>query len=315
MICERVSSLWSVVVTLLNSGGQSLQHKRLNKLITECLAIEDESAKEAGMLAFMARAMVMATLPHSKPKDFFFQRKNGNYTFSMVANPQFGLPYGSLPRLLLAWMTREAKRTNSPTLYLGKTFSEFLRTLKLSQNGGHRGDATRLREQMLRLFSTHVSCIYYNKKEGVCKSDQFLITRSFELWWKPVKNNISSHSTITLAQDFFDELIDRPVPVDFRVLQALRRSPLQIDIYVWLTHRFSYLKRSTLISWNLLANQFGADYAANAQGQRDFKKQFLKALHIVRVVYHQANIDTQEEGILLKPSKSHIKSRYNQGEI
>ncbi|HLB43183.1 MAG TPA: hypothetical protein VJN02_10155 [Gammaproteobacteria bacterium] len=62
-------------------------------------------------LAFMARAMVMATLPHSKPDGFSFQRKNGHYTLTMMANPEFGLPYGSLPRLLLAWVTREAKRT------------------------------------------------------------------------------------------------------------------------------------------------------------------------------------------------------------
>lgn len=293
-------------------------HRRINKLIAECLAIEAENAKEAGMLAFMARAMVMATLPHSKPDGYVFQRKNGDYILTMMANPQFGLPYGSLPRLLLAWMTREAKRTGSPTLHLGKTFSEFLRTMKLSRSGGKRGDATRLRDQMLRLFTTHVSCVYQNKKEGVCKSDQFLVTRSFELWWNPLKENpteISQTSTITLAKDFFDELIDRPVPIDFRALQAFRRSPLQIDIYVWLTYRFSYLKRPTLIPWNLLINQFGSDYAVDAQGLRGFKKQFLKALHVVSVIYTDAKVEVQDDGIILKPSKSHIKSNKKMGDL
>ena len=51
--------------------------RRVNKLVTEFLA------KEAGTLAFMARAMVMATLPHSKPDGFLFQRKNGHYTLTM----------------------------------------------------------------------------------------------------------------------------------------------------------------------------------------------------------------------------------------
>lgn len=297
---------------------QNSHNRRINKLIAECLAIEAENAKEAGMLAFMARAMVMATLPHSKPDGYVFQRKNGDYILTMMANPQFGLPFGSLPRLLLAWMTREAKRTGSPTLHLGKTFSEFLRTMKLSRSGGKRGDATRLRDQMLRLFTTHVSCVYQNKKEGVCKSDQFLVTRSFELWWNPLKENstdISQTSTITLAKDFFDELIDRPVPVDFRVLQALRRSPLQIDIYVWLTYRFSYLKRPTLIPWNLLVHQFGSDYAADAQGLRGFKREFLKALHIVTVIYTDATVEVQDDGIILKPSKSHIKSNKKRGDL
>lgn len=291
---------------------------RINKLIAECLAIEAENAKEAGMLAYMARSMVLATLPHSKPKGHVFQRTNGDFTLTMMGDPKFGLPYGSLPRLILAWMTREAKVKNSAVLQLGKSFSAFLNTLKLTQSGGVRGDATRLRDQMIKLFSTHISCVYQNKKQGVCKADHFSVTRSFELWWKPLKNeqsHLSPTSTITLAEDFFNELVKRPVPVDFRVLQALRRSPLQIDLYVWLTYRFSYLKKPTLIPWNLLAHQFGSDYADNAQGIRDFKRQFLKSLRIVTAIYHEANVDVQEEGVVLKPSRSHVKSRDKRGEM
>jgi hypothetical protein len=186
----------------------------------------------------------------------------------------------------------------------------------LSQSGGKRGDSTRLREQMLRLFTTHISCIYRNDKEGVCKGDNYLVARSFELWWNPVnakENDLLAHSTITLAKDFFDELVERPIPVDFRVLQALRRSPLQIDIYIWLTYRFSFLKRSTLISWPLLKNQFGSDYAGNAMGLRDFKKHFLKALHIVTVIYQEAKVEIKEDGLMLHPSAPHIKALRNRG--
>ncbi|MBX3709479.1 MAG: pirin [Gammaproteobacteria bacterium] len=291
---------------------------RINKLVSECLAIEAESAKEAGMLAYMARAMVMATLPHSKPDGNVFQRVNGDFTLTMIGNPKFGLPYGSYPRILLAWMTREAKVKKSPVLELGKSFSAFLSTLKLSQSGGTRGDATRLREQMLKLFSTQVSCIYENRKQGVCKTDQFMITRSFELWWSPIQHEngeISKQSTIILAKDFFDELINRPVPIDLRMFQALRRSPLQMDIYGWLTYRFSYLKKSTLIPWNLLSNQFGSNYANNAQGLRDFKREFLRSLRIVTVMYKEANIEIQDEGIVLKKSRTHILSKKNRGDL
>jgi hypothetical protein len=135
-------------------------NKRINKLIGQFLAIEEKSAKDAGMLAYMARSMVMATWPHSKPDGLIFQRTNGPHILTIKADPQFGLPYGSLPRLLLVWLTREAKRTGSPVLYLGKTFSEFLSILKLSQSGGKRGDATRLRDQMLRLFTSSISYVY-----------------------------------------------------------------------------------------------------------------------------------------------------------
>jgi len=283
---------------------------RINKFVTEFLAIEAESAKDAGKLAFMARAMVMATLPHSKPDGFIFKRKNGDYTLTIKADPQFGLPYGSLPRLLLAWLTREAKRTHSPTLYLGKTFSEFLKTLNLSQSGGKRGDATRLKDQMLRLFTSSISCIYQNNKMGMIKGDQFVVARSFELWSSPVKQDkgkILPQSTITLSEDFYNELVERPIPIDLRVLNALRRSPLQIDIYIWLTYRFSFLKCATKIPWALLKNQFGSDYGNNSMGIRDFKKQFIKSLHVVGIIYHEANIEIRADGAILHPSLTHIK--------
>lgn len=289
----------------------SFSSKKLNKLVAECLAIESESAKEAGMLGYMARTMVMATMPHSKPKDHIFKRTNGNFTLTMSGDPEIGLPYGSLPRLLLAWMTREAKVKKSPTLELGKSLSAFLNTLKLSQSGGVRGDATRLRNQMMRLFSTHVSCIYQNDRRGVCISDQYLVARSFKLWWDPVKSNenkIFEHSTITLAKDFYEEITSRPVPVDFRMLQALRRSPLQMDIYVWLTWRFSYLRKSTLIPWDLLSNQFGSNYSTSKQGLRDFKREFLKSLHIVISIYHNANVEIRDDGIVLKESRTHVRN-------
>jgi hypothetical protein len=39
----------------------------LDRLITDALAIEAQDAKEAGALGYTARALVQATLPHSKP--------------------------------------------------------------------------------------------------------------------------------------------------------------------------------------------------------------------------------------------------------
>ena len=38
----------------------------IDKLVTESLAIEAESAKDAGTLGYMARAMVQATMPHQE---------------------------------------------------------------------------------------------------------------------------------------------------------------------------------------------------------------------------------------------------------
>jgi hypothetical protein len=46
--------------------ASNLNDKNLDLLINRALAIEDELALDADALGFMARAMVQATLPHSK---------------------------------------------------------------------------------------------------------------------------------------------------------------------------------------------------------------------------------------------------------
>ena len=103
----------------------------VERLITEALAIEAESAQEAGALGFMARAMVQATLPHKKVEGNEFERKNGAFTLSLMSPARIGLPYGVMPRLLLAWLTTEAVKTQSRELELGDSLSGFMRELDL----------------------------------------------------------------------------------------------------------------------------------------------------------------------------------------
>lgn len=282
---------------------------RLNKLVTECLAIEAEGAKEAVTLAYMARAMVIATLPHSNPNSDTFQRKNGNYTLTIIANPEFGLPYGSTARLILIWLITEAKSKGSPELNIGKTLISFLKKLKMRSGGGKRGNNTRIRDQMLRLLTCTISCVYHDKKKGTCDANQFHISRSFQFWWNLSETDSKtffSKSKIILASDFYDELIKTAIPVKFDTLYLLRKSPMQMDIYIWLTYKFFNLKKEQPISWTILKYQFGADYK-NSDGLSNFKRKFIQNLTKVLSVYHEANVFPDQKGITLYPSNTHVK--------
>src|SRR5271157_3167291 len=124
-----------------------MNRKDLNQIITETLAIEAEDAKKAGALGYMARALVQATLPHKATHDNEFTRENGLFSLTILAPRKFGLPYGSIPRLLLSWMTTEAVYTRSPVLELGPTLSAFMAELGLARQGGKRGDITRFKKQ------------------------------------------------------------------------------------------------------------------------------------------------------------------------
>ena len=93
-------------------------------------------------LGFMGRTMALCSLPRSNPGNRLqYKRVNGPFTLYMNAVGDNKLPYGNLPRLLLAWVSTEAVRTQSRELVLGRSLSEFMRTLGIYHNSGGRGGA------------------------------------------------------------------------------------------------------------------------------------------------------------------------------
>src|SRR5215217_670609 len=113
-------------------------------------------------LNYLARLWCQTSLPYRDPGDVpHWGRRNGD--LSLVVQPgvgidengearSIGFPYGTVPRLLLTWLSTEAVRTQSPTLLLGDSLSSFMRNLGMTPSGGRNGTITRLKKQMERLF-------------------------------------------------------------------------------------------------------------------------------------------------------------------
>ena len=282
--------------------AKHLTPQTIDALINQALAIEDDDAQEAGALGFMARAMVQATLPHSKVAGNEFTRINGNYSLSIMAPSAIGLPYGSIPRLLLAWVTTEAVKTKSRELELGDSLSGFMAELDMMPTGGRWGSITRLKDQSRRLFASSITAVY-ESGPGFAVINQAVADRA-QFWWdnKHPEQAGLWKSTVTLSENFFNEVIDRPVPIDMRAIRALKKSPLALDIYTWLTYRMSYLKSPTVVSWAGVAMMLGSSYAE----LRDFKKAFLNELRKVLLVYPNANVEVLPDGLRIKPSMTHI---------
>ena len=107
--------------------------------------------------------MALCSLPRTNPGNRLqYKRKNGPYTLIMSVTGNYKLPYGNLPRLLMAWLSTEAVRTQSRVLVLGDSLAEFMRTLGVYSSSGEKH--TRLRNQMKRLFGCTVSMIYENER-------------------------------------------------------------------------------------------------------------------------------------------------------
>jgi len=213
----------------MHSTDQAAQ--RLGTIAAEVFAYELEEARRAGAIGYLARVLVQATMPHSNAGDVAaWGRQNGS--LSLVIQPRsIGLPYGAIPRLLLAWVTREAVRTRQRQLLLGDTLSGFMRQHDLTPAGGRRGTIPRLREQMRRLFASTIACSY-DGAHGVAGA-KFDVASEYSLWWDPQQPDQAAlwHSLVTLGARFYDEVISRPVPIDMRTMKALKRSPLALNVF------------------------------------------------------------------------------------
>lgn len=288
--------------------------KNEDNFLADCLAIEQETAQEAGMLGYMARVLVQATMPHSAKDGNEFTRTNGNLHVSILAPRDVGLPYGSYPRLLLAWLTTEAVRTQSEKLYLGDSLSNFMGKLGLLPTGGRWGTIPRLKNQADRLFRSFVTAYERAETRGGATRDRggnIMVAEQWDLWWDPrdagEEQGSLFQSWVKLTDGFYQQIVDRPVPIDLRAISALKKSPLALDLYTWLTYRVSYLSHRTEIPWDALSMQFGAEYAKTGDGRRSFKKKLLGALGKIEAIYPSLRASEGERGLVLLPSPTHVR--------
>ena len=294
--------------------GSSLT--RQQQQMVDAAALIRERWPDASDLAFMAKHLVQVTLPHRDPGDVpFWSRTNGDLTLVIArtqvdsdTNQMVGYPYGTIPRLLLYWITSEAIRTKSRRLELGGSLSEFMRDVGLNPNNGtgKRSDAHRLREQMSRLFASSIS-FQYSRISGNRTGKQWLnmpVSRGGQLWWDPKDPKQANlwESWIELGEDFFNAITGAPVPMDTRALRVLNNSPLALDLYAWATYKAyaaTMKGQSQFISYQDFMAQLGTDYA----DPKNFKKKLLSTLKKVQAVYPQLKLESVPGGLKIHPCK------------
>ncbi len=284
--------------------------------------LQDQQRGNEVELAFLARQLVQVTLPHSDPGDVpVWTRRNGDLTLIMTRadidgdGNLIGYPFGSLPRLLLYWINSEAVRTKSRRLELGRNLSQFMSELGLNpRNGrGERSDAKRLQGQMLRLFS---ASIRFRRTTEVANGDirermrNVPIIEESELWWNP-KHSRQGYlwdSWIELSESFYNTITAIPVPLNMRVLRALKRSPLALDLFAWVSYRSWTVTRHKApqeVSWKLLHAQLGADYTE----LRNFKLKASAALRKIVIFQPEFRVSLSGTGVQIRPCAPVIEAK------
>ena len=297
-IGDALSGLNGPEKAIRDATPQAAHHFTLADQVNQ-LVSASEADPDRG---FMGRTMALCSLPRTNPGNRLqYKRANGPYSLIMTAVGKTKLPYGSLPRLLIAWICTEAVKTQSRELVLGRSLSEFMRALGLEPIGGVR---TRLRNQMKRLFSAHVSLVYEDKRDMVIAGSQ--VADRAELWWNPRRSGerVLWESKIYLGEAFFQEIIRHPVPLDMNTLKALKRCSLGLDLYLWITYRTFALRAPLRLTWRHLYRQFGTDStkASDKQTVKFFRRRVLRELKKIKIAWPGLNYATAPGVLILYPS-------------
>ena len=292
-----------VTVTVIPAASPQARHHFTRFDQVNQLVGASESDADLG---FMARMMALCSLPRTNPgnrKEYV--RRNGPYNLIMTAIGDSKLPYGSLARLLMAYVSTEAVKTQSREIVFGKSLSDFMRKLDLHPDGGSaRGDRTRLRNQMERLFGCSVSLIY--EDEHGKRFVRSHIAESGEYWWNPKRpdERMLWDSKIRLGEAFFNEIISHPAPLDMNILKAMKRCSLGLDLYLWLTYRTFALQSPLPLSWQQVYRQFGLDpaKAGDKETIKFFRRQSLRELKKIKIAWPGLNYTTARGVLIILPS-------------
>ena len=299
-IGEVFSDLDGPVAAIRDASPQARHHFTQADQVNQLVGASEVDAD----LGFMARMLTLCSLPRTNPGNRTrYVRRNGPYTLVMSTNGLHKLPFGNLPRLLLAWVSTEAVRTRSRVLILGPSLSEFMRELGVySTGGGNAG--IKLRNQIKRLFDCTIQLTF--KDEDVERFVNSPIAARGEFWWNERKPDQSSlwESKIELGWDFFNEIINHPVPFDMNTLKALKRCSLGLDLYLWLVYRTFALRAPQRLTWRQLYRQFEENpaKASNKQTLKFFRRKVLRELKKIKLAWPKLNYTTAPGLLILQPS-------------
>ena len=109
-IGDALSGRGGPVAAIRDATPQALHHFTQADQVNQLVAASEADPNRG----FMARMMALCSLPRTNPGNRIrYTRQNGPYTLYMTAGGGNKLPFGNLPRLLMAYVSTEAVRTQS----------------------------------------------------------------------------------------------------------------------------------------------------------------------------------------------------------
>ncbi|WP_245704971.1 replication protein RepA [Belnapia rosea] len=262
---------------------------------------------EAGKIGIAHAGFAMAALPHKKTSETVWEREGGSVKLLVesgldINRRPIGIPYGSIARLILIYLQTQAVRTRSREVELGTSMNAWLSAMGLPIGGK---TYQLVREQARRLSRCRLT--FFRRAGG----SELVTNGAF------VRDSIlpldSTHGQmrlwqeqVTLDEGFYQSLIDHPLPLREKAIQAVSGRSMAIDIYVWLAYRLHVLSGPVEVGWPALKSQFGESY----KELRFFRRDVLPSLDLALAAYPEAKVLIDEKrGLTLYPSAPPVPER------
>ena len=291
------------------------------KLLTviERRLIKSATAIEAGIpdeILYQHTVFCQTGLPYRDPGPSCrtWERTNGGIQLRVEAGTalhpetgqwvELGLPFGPKPRLILAYLNREALIHGSPEIEVDASLTGFVRGLLGYDPNGK--EIRLLKEQLGRLAASLLRMGVI--RDGRTTQVEAKVVSAFDFWFpKDERQRVLWPSTVRLSLDYFESLQRHAVPLDERAIAALAHSAMALDIYAWLAQRLHRVEpgKSAFVTWAALRGQFGWHY-----GRMDnFKRVFRQTLDMVLSQYRGARLSLNDQGATLHHSPPPVKGR------
>jgi hypothetical protein len=263
------------------------------------------AADQPEEIAFQQVVLCHLGFPRSRTNLREFERRSGQALLKLKAGEVYNgrelvpqpLPYGAIPRLVMIAAVTRAVQQRSREIELGRSMTESLRNLGLSDTGASHWRNVVAQQSALAALDMVLGYM----ADGLPKTIKAPPFDEITAWVHRNERQATLFpSRIVLSEKFFTSLDAHAVPLDPRGVASLSRYPLALDIYCWLAHRLYRVRgaQGDRVPWLSLRQQFGSEIA----DQKNFKRLFRGALTRALLAYPKAQIRPWGSGITLLPS-------------
>ena len=214
------------------------------------------------------------------------------------AAQDFEVPYGSIPRLIIPYLSTHAVRGKRKVI-MGRKLARFLKRLGMSRGARNY---RRVLHQLVNLLNCQMAVSnLVGDEDDMAGFEKFNFhggspflachlftgtvvenTAGCALWYKEW---MEGDPRVTLSHDFYDFVRIKPIPINYRHLLEFKRSPRRMDLYAWLSHRTYRIRCRYGISIPLknLHRQFAPDLSPTSY--RLFRQRLREDLKAIFTVH------------------------------